>query len=277
MTCSICLPWAGAGVAPASPLPEQVPFLPRDRGRRCRGTASRIGTLKPATAADLAGAARASSGGPTKLDRPCRAGQRRSRAGRAQRGSGGTMPGGGSTHERDDSDRCRSLQRHGDPADAGDAPVHVRRRGGRRAEGRGPDGEPPPGDGRGAPRQGGGGLPPLGHHVQRDRDARALPAGRRDAGPPDGASHPLRDRRARGARRRQRAPARRRRAGSSTPRPCTRACVPQPLRPAEPAALGRADEQSRRRQRSGRSSGSSAWSTRGGATASPRTWTAPAS
>ena len=71
--------------------------------------------------------------------------------------------------------------------------------------------------------------------------------GRGDAGPPHRASHPLRDRRPRRAGRRQRPPARRRarpvrrrRAGGGHP--------PRlPPLPAQPAGVGRADQQPRRR------------------------------
>ena len=61
-------------------------------------------------------------------------------------------------------------------------------------------------------------LPALGHHVQRDRAARALPARRRDARPPHRAPDPLRDRRAGGAGRGQRRARSTARAASSTPR-----------------------------------------------------------
>ena len=90
--------------------------------------------------------------------------------------------------------------------------------------------------------KGGGGLPALRHHVQRDRDPGSLPAGEDDRAS-HRASHPLRVGRARRAGRGQRAGGGRPRAASSTRRhsggghPLARGT----LLPAEPAPLGGAD------------------------------------
>jgi hypothetical protein len=148
-----------------------------------------------------------------------------------------------SCHDHASDDRDRPLQRHRDPPHRRDAPVHVRGGGGRRAEARGSDREPAAGDGRGSPRQGGGRVPAVGDDVQRDRAARALPAGRGDAGPPHRASHSLRDRRPRRAGRGQHPAARRaawpvRRGGAGGGHP------PRlPSLPPQPPGVGGADQQ----------------------------------
>ncbi len=101
--------------------------------------------------------------------------------------------------QRSGSDSDRPLQRHQDPAHRCDATRDRERRSRRRAEVRGPDDEPAARARLRAARQGGFGVPALGHDVQRDRDRRALPPRRRGDRVGRVAHRRLRGRRARGA------------------------------------------------------------------------------